>query len=228
MEEIRQILWNEINFDDFDVSFKQEHPSFKLSIKGIRFRNPILGAALQQSILSNLSNVLNSRIYAEKRKNLYSLFKKSKTKRIAEERFRAELKKIITNLVCEMWNQKLLGEDIPTSVFPTSVSYGEAPNYYISSESYTQETKVILINHVTNLVVGRCGNKFYGLYIPEEPEDAYVLKQWFEEHAQSLYQVNIAGLAHVGKLNLREIGPFEYLFYLLDEPFKRDYPLLSS
>ncbi|MDI6819874.1 MAG: hypothetical protein QMC89_03100 [Candidatus Hodarchaeaceae archaeon] len=109
MEEVRQILENEIDFDNLNVSFKQEHPPFKMSIRGIRFYNPILGAALQQSIVSNLSNVFNSKIFEEKRKNLHSLFKQSKTKRRAEERFRAELRKEIIDLANEELGKKLRG-----------------------------------------------------------------------------------------------------------------------
>ena len=220
MEEMRQVLEEEINFDNLNVSFKQKHPPFKMSIQGVRFRNSILGAALQQSILSNLSNVFNSKIYEEKRKNLHLLFKQGKTKRRAEERFQAELRKVIIDLANEMWGEKLLGEDIPTPVFPTSVAYDEAPNYYIPSESYAQGTKAVLINHLVNLVVGRCENKFYGLYIPKEPEEANVLKELLKEYTPDFYHVDIASLARVGKIRFE---PFEYLFYLLDYPLRRMY-----
>lgn len=223
MKEVRQILEEQIDFDTLDISFKQEHSPFKMSIKGVGLHNSILEAALQQSILSNLSNVFNSKIYEEKRRHLHQLFKQIKTDRIAEEQFKVELKKEIIDIAIEMWEKKLVSNDIPTPAFPTSVAYDEAANYYISSESYTREMKITLINRLADSYVGRCGNKLYGLYIPEEPEEAYILKEWLKDKVPSFYRVNISDLARVGKLRLEFVGPFEFLFYLLDEPLKEMY-----
>ncbi|MDI6820544.1 MAG: hypothetical protein QMC89_06560, partial [Candidatus Hodarchaeaceae archaeon] len=68
-----------------------------------------------------------------------------------------------------------------------------------------------------------CGYKFYGLYIPEEPEEAKFFKESFKEYIPDFYHINIASLAKVGRLDLQKVRPFEYLFYLLDEPLKEMY-----
>jgi len=66
-------------------------------------------------------------------------------------------------------------------------------------------------------ICGRCGQKLYGLYVPEEGIE---IKEILKSYIPDFYNVNISSIAGVGKINLSEIGPFEYMFYLLDKVFQ--------
>jgi len=52
------------------------------------------------------------------------------------------------------------------------------------------------------------------LYVPEEGIE---IKEILKSYVPDFYNVNIGNIAGVGRINLREIGPFEYMFYLLDK-----------
>ncbi|MEM1718708.1 MAG: hypothetical protein QXF49_05070 [Thermosphaera sp.] len=188
-----------------------------VSIKGLKLKNPILTATIGQSILANVSK----QISLEERKRLYDLWKSKK------EEFNREFRNIVTDKILAQLKEKLELGDLPTPIFPTSLALSEAPNYYICEpkEEFTTNTKIELLKKIFRSVCGRCGDRVYGLYVPDN-EDGDEIKEVLNGYAQDFFNVNIARLAGIGGINLSKIEPFEYLFYLLDkvlqEMFRRN------
>ncbi|GEM_PF-2359909 len=177
----------------------------KISIGGLRLRNPILTASIGQSIIANVSRQISS----EDRKELYNLRKN-------KEEFQEKFKDIVIDVIISQLEDKLESDDLPTPIFPTSVASSEIPNYYICEpkETYTLDTKIELFNKLANSICGRCGYRLYGLYVPE---DGIEIKEILKNYVPDFYNVNIGSIAGVERINLREVGPFEYIFYLLDK-----------
>jgi len=200
----------------FDLFIKLRNNDVdKIAIRGIRLLNPVLTAAIGQSVIANLSR----QILPEDRKTLYICWKQKR-----KEEFLDKFYEIVTSIIIRQLKDKLESKDISTAVFPTGVASSETPNYYICEpeEMYTLDTKVKLFEKVAESICGRCGERLYGLYVPEEGSEVKdVLKDYLD-----LYSVNVGKIAEVGRINLREIGPFEYVFYLLDkvlqEMFRRN------
>ncbi len=188
-------LFNRLNGNQVD----------KVSIGGLRLRNPILTASIGQSIIANVSKQISS----EDRVELYNLWKENK------ERFEEKFQSIAIDIIISQLKDKLESDDLPTPIFPTSVASCEIPNYYICEpkETYTLDTKIKLFNKLADSICGRCGQRLYGLYVPEEGIE---IKEILKSYVPDFYNVNIGSIAGVGRINLREIGPFEYMFYLLD------------
>lgn len=178
----------------------------KISISGLRLRNPILTASIGQSIIANVSKQISS----EDRIELYNFWKEKK------EKFEEKLEDIVIDIIISQLKDKLESADLPTPIFPTSVASSEIPNYYICEpkEIYTLDTKIELFNKLADSICGRCGQRLYGLYVPEEGIE---IKEILKSYIPDFYNVNIGSIAGVGRINLREIGPFEYMFYLLDK-----------
>ena len=178
----------------------------KISISGLRLRNPILTASIGQSIIANVSKQISS----EDRAELYRLWKEKK------EKFEEKFQDIVIDIIISQLKDKLESADLPTPIFPTSVASSEIPNYYICEpkEIYTLDTKIELFNKLADSICGRCGQRLYGLYVPEEGIE---IKEILKSYVPDFYNVNIGSIAGVGRINLREIGPFEYIFYLLDK-----------
>ena len=178
----------------------------KISIGGLRLRNPILTASIGQSIIANVSKQISS----EDRAELYSLWKEKK------ENFEEKFQDIVIDIIISQLKDKLESDDLPTPIFPTSVALSEIPNYYIyePKETYTVDTKIELFNKLADSICGRCGQRLYGLYVPKEGTE---IKEILKSYVPDFYNVNIGSIAGVGRINLREIGPFEYMFYLLDK-----------
>ena len=178
----------------------------KISISGLRLRNPILTASIGQSIIANVSKQISS----EDRAKLYRLWKEKK------EKFEEKFQDIVIDIIISQLKDKLESADLPTPIFPTSVASSEIPNYYICEpkEIYTLDTKIELFNKLADSICGRCGQRLYGLYVPEEGIE---IKEILKSYIPDFYNVNIGSIAGVGRINLREIGPFEYMFYLLDK-----------
>ena len=178
----------------------------KISISGLRLRNPILTASIGQSIIANVSKQISS----EDRAELYRLLKEKK------EKFEEKFQDIVIDTIISQLKDKLESADLPTPIFPTSVASSEIPNYYICEpkEIYTLDTKIELFNKLADSICGRCGQRLYGLYVPEEGIE---IKEILKSYIPDFYNVNIGSIAGVGRINLREIGPFEYMFYLLDK-----------
>ena len=181
----------------------------KISISGLRLRNPILTASIGQSIIANVSKQISS----EDRIELYRLWKEKKQK------FEEKFQNIVINIIISQLKDKLESTDLPTPIFPTSVASSEIPNYYICEpqETYTLATKIELFNKLAESICGRCGQKLYGLYVPEEGIE---IKEILKSYIPDFYNVNIGSIAEARKINLSEIGPFEYMFYLLDKVFQ--------
>ena len=181
----------------------------KISIRGLRLRNLILTASIGQSIIANVSKQISS----EDRIELYRLWKEKKQK------FEEKFQDIVIDIIISQLKDKLESDDLPTPIFPTSVASSEIPNYYIyePKEAYTSDTKIELFNKLADSICGRCGQKLYGLYVPEEGIE---IKEILKSYIPDFYNVNISSIAGVGKINLSEIGPFEYMFYLLDKVFQ--------
>jgi len=206
IEELRNFIEKQIEFGNISVKFKKDkHNKLKLSIQGLRksCKNPILAIALQSSIFAQIS----SKISEDDKKELYKLNDKQKF----EEKFRD----IVIEAITSQLKEKLESSDLPTPVFPTSIASSEIPNYYICGpkETYTFETKIELFNKLAESICGRCGKRIYGLYVPEEGIE---IKEILKSYVPDFYNVNIGSIAGVGRINLHEIGPFEYMFYLLD------------
>jgi len=178
----------------------------KISISGLRLRNPILTASIGQSIIANVSKQISS----EDRAELYRLLKEKK------EKFEEKFQDIVIDIIISQLKDKLESADLPTPIFPTSVASSEIPNYYICEpkEIYTLDTKIELFNKLADSICGRCGQRLYGLYVPEEGIE---IKEILKSYIPDFYNVNIGSIAGAGRINLREIGPFEYMFYLLDK-----------
>ena len=215
MKELKNVIRKQIAFDTVTKQFKKDKKGkLKLSIQGLRksFRNPILAWALHSSIFARTS----SRIPEERIKELYTLYEKGKKDEKIEEKFEKEFREIVVNIIVNQLKSKLLSEDLPTPVFPTSVAVSEIPNYYICEpkERYTLDTKIKLFNKLVDSICGICGQRLYGLYVPEE---GFEIKENLKDYVSDFYNVNIGRIAGIGKINLREIGPFEYTFYLLDK-----------
>jgi len=191
-----------IDFDNVKVEFKME----SLSIRGLRLRNSILNASIEQSIIANVSK----QIPLENKREL-SMLQKAGKKKDFEEKFR----ETIVNVITTQLKNKLDSEDLPTPIFPTSVALSEVPNYYIHQpkEIYTWDTKIELFSKLINSICGRCGERLYGLYIPNEGSE---MRDILKGYIPDFYNVNISRIAGVGRINLHEIKPFEYVFYLLD------------
>ena len=189
-------LFNRLNSNQVD----------KISIGGLRLRNPILTASIGQSIIANISRQISS----EDRVELYNLRKENK------EKFQEKFQDIVIPIIISQLRDKLESDDLPTPIFPTSVALSEIPNYYICEpkEKYTLDTKIELFNKLADSICGRCGQRLYGLYVPEEGIE---IKEILKSYVPDFYNVNIGSIAGVGRINLREIGPFEYIFYLLDK-----------
>ncbi len=215
----KEIFERQINFSNLNPSFNADG---KLSLKRLSLRNPILKATFQSSILSNVSNTLNSDLHRKEREELFALYKQREKDRRIQEEFDEKLNDAIINITAESLKSKIDKEDLPTPVFPTSIDISEAPNYYIFDppEKYKEETKRELIRMLSELICGTCGNRIYGLYVPEE---GFELKEMLKDWIPDFYKVSISSIAKVGRLNPRQIGPFEYLFYLLDMPLKEMY-----
>ncbi len=181
----------------------------KISVSGLRLRNPILTASIGQSIIANVSKQISS----EDRIELYRLWKEKK------EKFEEKFQNIVINIIISQLKDKLGSTDLPTPIFPTSVALSEIPNYYICEpqEIYTLDTKIELFNKLADSICGRCGQRLYGLYVPEEGIE---IKEILKSYIPDFYNVNIGSIAGVGRINLREIGPFEYMFYFLDKVFQ--------
>ncbi|MCD6568705.1 hypothetical protein J7K70_00960, partial [bacterium] len=183
----------------------------KISIGGLRLKNPILSNSIAQPILANVS----SRMPKNEKNKLYVLWRESK-----KEKFKERLYESVENIIANMLKEKLAErEDLPSSIFPTSIAIDKVPNYYIfvPPEKYTLDTKMELFNKLANSICGRCGQKIYGLYVPEEGSE---IKEILKDYIPDFYNVNISSIAGVGRINLREIEPFEYMFYLLDKIFQ--------
>ena len=178
----------------------------KISISGLRLRNPILTASIGQSIIANVSKQISS----EDRAELYRLWKEKK------EKFEEKFQDIVIDTIISQLKDKLESADLPTPIFPTSVASSEIPNYYICEpkEIYTLDTKIELFNKLADSICGRFGQRLYGLYVPEEGIE---IKEILKSYVPDFYNVNIGSIAGAGRINLREIGSFEYTFYLLDK-----------
>ena len=193
----------------------------KISIGGLRLRNQILSNSIAQPILANVSNKMSK----EQKKELYILWKRDK-----KEEFRERLYEIVKDLVTQMLTEKLAEtDDLPSSIFPTSIAVDKAPNYYIFEppEAYTLSTKIELFNKLANSICGRCGQSIYGLYVSEE-----WVKEILKEDAPDFYNVDIVRISGVlkGKKRNEELRrfrnqnrPFEYLFYFLDKVLQEMY-----
>jgi len=218
MEKLRNLIERLIDFSGITVEFKERKDgpkiSMKISIKGLRksCKNPILAWSLHSSIFARLS----SQISTNDRKRLHNLYKNKEMNKQAEEEFEEEFRKVLIDTIAIQLRDKLNSQDIPTPIFPTSVASSEIPNYYIQepSETYTLDTKAKLFDKLANSICGKCGQRIYGLYVPEEGIE---IKEILKNHVKDFYNVNIGSVAEVGRINLGEIGPFEYMFYLLDK-----------
>ena len=187
----------------------------KISISGLRLRNPILTASIGQSIIANVSKQISS----EDRAELYRLLKEKK------EKFEEKFQDIVIDIIISQLKDKLESADLPTPIFPTSVASSEIPNYYICEpkEIYTLDTKIELFNKLADSICGRCGQRLYGLYVPEEGIE---IKEILKSYVPDFYSVDILKISSVlqGKKTTEELrrfrrqtGPFEYIFYLLDK-----------
>jgi len=223
-EKLEGFIEKQIDFDNVVIEFKRnKRGNLKISIQGLgkSCRNPILAWALHSSIFARIS----SQMAKDTIESLYKLREKAKKDKRAEEEFDEKFREVVVGLIIAQLKNKLETDDLPTPVFPTSVARGEIPNYYIYEpiETYTLKTKVELFNKLANSICGRCGQRLYGLYIPEEGAE---IKEILKDYVPDFNNVNIGRIARVGKINLREIGPFEYVFYLFDgilqEMFRRN------
>lgn len=216
---LRDIIDRQINFDNVNVNFeKDKKDSLKIHIQGLGLRNPILKSILQSSIISNISKQMPK----EKIEKLYTLYKRGEKDKRVKEEFEEKFHKSVIEGLLKQLKDKLNSKDMPTPIFPTSVAYSEIPNYYISDpwECYTLTTKLELLNKQTNSICGRCGERTYGLYVPEE---GFEIKEMLRSHVSDFYNINIRSIAGVERINPREIEPFEYLFYLLDRILQEMY-----
>ena len=89
----------------------------KISISGLRLRNPILTASIGQSIIANVSKQISS----EDRAELYRLLKEKK------EKFEEKFQDIVIDIIISQLKDKLESADLPTPIFPTSVASSEIP-----------------------------------------------------------------------------------------------------
>ncbi|RLE43392.1 hypothetical protein DRJ16_03850, partial [Candidatus Woesearchaeota archaeon] len=187
----------------------------KVSIGGLRLRNPILTASIGQSIIANVSKQISSEDSVE----LYNFWKEDK------ERFEEKFRDVVIDIVTSQLKDKLEADDLSTPIFPTSVALSEIPNYYICEpkETYTSDIKIELFNKLVDSICGRCGQRLYGLYVPEEGIE---IKEILKSYVPDFYNVDILKISDVlqGKKTNQELrrfrnqtGPFEYLFYLLDK-----------
>ncbi|RLI05149.1 hypothetical protein DRO26_03075, partial [Candidatus Bathyarchaeota archaeon] len=213
-EKLKNLIEKQIDFDDVKVQFKKDkHGSLKLSIQGLAksFKNPILARTLHSSIFARISPQIPKDI----RESLYELHEKAKKNKKAKEEFEEKLRETVKNIIVKQIEDKMETDDLPTLIFPTSIALSEIPNYYIREpeEIYTPTTKVELFNKLVNSICGKCGQRLYGLYVPDE---GFEIKEILKGYKLDFYNINIGSIAGVGRINLREIGPFEYVFYLLD------------
>ena len=192
----------------------------------ITLKNPILDASLRQAVTNNLSNILNGKKHEEIRNTLYKLWKKSQGDKNKKEEFNLFLRDIVVDTIFDyIFKLENKDKDLPTPIFPTSVALSEIPNYYICEpkEIYTLDTKIELFNKLTDSICGRCGQRLYGLYVPEEGIE---IKEILKSYVPDFYSVDILKISNVlqGKKTTEELrrfrrqtGPFEYIFYLLDK-----------
>ena len=75
-------------------------------------------------------------------------------------------------------------------------------------------------NKLADSICGRCGQRLYGLYVPEE---GFEVKKILKNYIPDFYNVNIDSIAGVRRINPRDIKPFEYIFYLLDRVLQEMY-----
>ena len=185
----------------------------KISIGGLRLRNQILTASIGQSIIANVSKQISSEDVGK----LYVLWKERE-----EEEFEEKFRDIVVNTIITQLKSKLESDDLPTPIFPTSVALSETPNYYIykPKETYILNTKIELFNKLANSICGRCGQRLYGLYVPEDTDEGAYTKDILRGYKNPDGLIDIPKIARVGRINLREVGPFEYVFYLLDRVFQ--------
>lgn len=209
-ERIKNLVEKQIDINAINVQFKKpkKEQNVKISIKGLKLRNPILTESTRQSILANVSNSIS----VKEREELYELENKWGKN---NERFKERFYDIVVNKITALLEDKLNSNDLPTPIFPTSVALSETPNYYICEpkEMYTLDTKIELFKKLTDSICGRCGQRLYGLYVPES---GVKIKEILKSYVSDFYNVNIIGIAGIGKINLQDIEPFEYVFYLLD------------
>ena len=210
-KELRNLIEKQIDFANISVQFKKDkHNKLKLSIQGLRksCRNPILAWALHSSIFAQIS----SQISENDKMELYTLYRSNKQK------FEEKFQDIVIDIIISQLKDKLESDDLPTPIFPTSVASSEIPNYYICEpgETYTLDTKMELFSKLADSKCGKCGQRIYGVYVPADWIEAReILKD--TKYFPDFYNANILALAGIGKINVSEIGPFEYLFYLLDK-----------
>lgn len=217
-KKIRDHVEKITDFDGVSVEFKDkgDGKNKKISIHGLKLRNPILDASMGQSIIANISK----QISPEEIRDLDMLRKKGR-----KENFEEKFREIVMNKISFNLKKKLESDDLPTPIFPTSVAIKEIPNYYISQpkETYTLDIKLELFNKLAESICGKCGQSLYGLYVPEE---GFKIKETLKNYVRDFYNIDIGSIAGIGRINLDEVGPFEYVFYLLDkvlqEMFKKD------
>jgi len=156
----------------------------KISISGLRLRNQTLSNSIAQPILANVSNKMSK----EQKNELYLLWKRGK-----KEEFREGLYEIVKDIIINMLMEKLAEtDDLPSSIFPTSIAIDKAPNYYICepAETYTLDTKIELFNKLADTKCGKCGQRIYGVYVPEDWVEAKeILKntKYFPDFIMQIY-----------------------------------------
>jgi hypothetical protein len=212
LERIKISIQNQISFDNVTPQFEEKQNTIKMYLKGLRLRNPILTASIGQSIISNVSK----KIPKERKSELYSLWKEGVSGERKEE-FEKRLRENIVDAILKQVKDKLNSKDLPTPISPTSVAQSEIPNYYITEEHYSLHTKEQLFVKLIETVCGRCGEHTYGLWAPGE------IRGILKTYVPDFNNVNIVAIAEVGWINKQEIGPFEYLFYLLDKVLQEMY-----
>lgn len=232
LDKIRKEIDRMIDISNIkEVKFERDKNKIKINFEKdnprnpqVTIRNPILNASLRQSVTNNISNILNGKKYSGVREELYKLWEESKRDRNKRDDFDLFLRDIIVDILFDYIFKLGSGEkDLPTSIFPTSVALSETPNYYVHvpKETYTLTTKIELFNKLASSICGRCGQRLYGLYVPENTDEGSRIKDtYLKGYKNPDGLIDILRIAGVGRINLREIGPFEYVFYLLDRVFQ--------
>jgi hypothetical protein len=209
---LKEILKRQILIKFENTGLEESNRKIRIVVsKGISFRNPILEESIKQSIIPNIGR----RIPEEEKLKLKKLKEEGK-----EEDFKKEFREIVIDTVALQLKEKLESNDLPTPVCPTSVALKEKPNYYVSEprEVYNSDVKFHLFSKLSSSVCGKCGRCVYGLYIPrgevKEILDGYIT--WDNDGRQYISLSSIVGK----KIESKEVGPFEYVFYLLDKVFQ--------
>jgi hypothetical protein len=123
-------------------------------------------------------------LHRKEREELFALYKQREKGRRIQDEFDEKLNDAIINITSESLKSKIDKKDLPTSIFPTSIDVSEAPNYYLFDplEKYKEETKREFIRMFSELICRMCGNRIYGLYVPEEGfELKEMLKDWIPD-----------------------------------------------